>query len=170
MIRLERREGFTLIELMITVAIVGILAAIAVPKFSNLVNKSKEATTLGNLGILRSALTIYYTDTEGFFPSFPPPYSQPAGYGTLLEDVLVPKYLAVIPQAKPSQHRPSSRVLLVWNLSGTEEDETTDTGDGWKYDANPFEDIKPVGYKGKWGSLQVLCSHRDSKGNLWTSY
>ena len=62
-------KGFTLIELMIVVAIIGILAAIAIPKFADLVTKSKEAAVKGSLGSIRSALSIYYSDTEGIFPA-----------------------------------------------------------------------------------------------------
>ena len=59
------RGGFTLIELMIVVAIIGLLAAIALPKFANLVTKAREATIKGKLGSLRSALSLYYADTAG---------------------------------------------------------------------------------------------------------
>src|SRR5271169_5017097 len=64
----KTKRGFTLIELMIVVAIIGILAAIAIPKFSSLILKSNEANTKGNLGALRSALSIYYGDMEGWYP------------------------------------------------------------------------------------------------------
>src|SRR5436853_4127680 len=66
---IKTKRGFTLIELMIVVAIIGILAAIAIPKFSQLITKGNEANTKGNLGAIRSALSIYYGDTEGFYPS-----------------------------------------------------------------------------------------------------
>lgn len=61
-------KGFTLIELMMVVAIIGLLATIAIPKFSNLIRRSKEAGTLANLGSVRSALTLYYSNTEGAYP------------------------------------------------------------------------------------------------------
>ena len=54
---------------MIVVAIIGILAAIAIPKFADLIRKSQEGATKGSLGALRSALTIYYGDMEGVYPA-----------------------------------------------------------------------------------------------------
>src|ERR1035438_10431281 len=68
---LKTKQGFTLIELMIVVAIIGILAAIAIPQFANLVSKSQEGRTKANLGTIRSALSIYYGDTEGWYPTGP---------------------------------------------------------------------------------------------------
>ncbi len=67
MIRLKQK-GFTLIELMIVVAIIGILAAIAIPRFADMLEKSREGSTKGNLGSFKSAASIYYGDHEGIWP------------------------------------------------------------------------------------------------------
>ncbi len=64
-----KTKGFTLIELMIVVAIIGILAAIAIPKFAQMLEKSREGATKGNLGSFKSASSIYYGDQQGIWPS-----------------------------------------------------------------------------------------------------
>src|ERR1039457_2416782 len=68
--RLQKNpQGFTLIELMIVVAIIGILAAIAIPRFSQMLEKSREGQTKGNLNSIHSASTIYYGDQRGVWPT-----------------------------------------------------------------------------------------------------
>jgi len=69
MVRKNAKKGFTLIELMIVVAIIGILAAIAIPRFAQMLEKSREGATKGNLGSLKSAASIYYGDVQGVWPT-----------------------------------------------------------------------------------------------------
>ncbi|HXC63812.1 MAG TPA: prepilin-type N-terminal cleavage/methylation domain-containing protein, partial [bacterium] len=63
-----KEKGFTLVELMIVVSIIGILAAVAIPKFGNMLEKSREGATKGNLGAIRSAVSNYYADQQGWYP------------------------------------------------------------------------------------------------------
>ena len=137
-----KKSGFTLIELMIVVAIIGILAAIAIPKFADLIRKSNEGASKGNLGAIRSALSIYYGDMEGIYP------------GNMAGLTAGGKYLSTIPKAKaPNYHSDASTI---------EEDVVSSDASGWHYnningDANN-------------GTLVVNCSHTDTKGTIWTLY
>jgi len=65
---MRNQKGFTLVELVIVIVILGILAAIAVPKFVNLGGKAKEAAAEANIGALRAAATLYYAE-HGQFPA-----------------------------------------------------------------------------------------------------
>jgi len=64
----NKQKGFTLVELMIVVAIIGILAAVAIPKFAQMLEKSREGATKGNLGAIKSAVSNYYADQQGNYP------------------------------------------------------------------------------------------------------
>jgi prepilin-type N-terminal cleavage/methylation domain-containing protein len=56
----EKRKGFTLIELMIVVAIVGIMAAIAIPNFLNYMCKAKQTEAKTGLGTIASAEEAFW--------------------------------------------------------------------------------------------------------------
>jgi type IV pilus assembly protein PilA len=63
----QRDAGFTLIELLVVVAIIGILAAIAIPVFLNQRNSARDASVKSDLNTSAKAIETYYT-TEGVYP------------------------------------------------------------------------------------------------------
>jgi prepilin-type N-terminal cleavage/methylation domain-containing protein len=136
-------KGFTLIELMLVVAIIGILAALAIPKFADLIRKSNEGATRGNLGAVRSALSIYYGDMEGQYPDNP--------YALTINQ----KYLRAIPTAKaPPYHTDSNTVSLITS-------QTVDGG-GWGYNNSATSDAL--------GTIWTKCTHTDTKSKNWSEY
>lgn len=64
----QRQQGFTLIELMIAVAIVGVLAAIAIPAYQDYTIRAQVSEGLNLAATAKNAVSTYYTD-RGDFPS-----------------------------------------------------------------------------------------------------
>jgi prepilin-type N-terminal cleavage/methylation domain-containing protein len=61
--------GFSLVELVVALAVVGILAAVVIPSFAGLRTAVKQAATSADLGDDRSALVGFATDNNGVVPS-----------------------------------------------------------------------------------------------------
>jgi prepilin-type N-terminal cleavage/methylation domain-containing protein len=139
---MRKTRGFTLIELMVVIVILGILAAVIAPRIPQFVNKAKEGRTKGNLATLRSTLNIYYSDNDGWYPVTAP------------TDCLVPKYLKMIPDCETvaTGHAKSSAFTVA---------AVADTGQ-WGY--------VPTTTANNWGDIWVDCSHPDLNGNRWTGY
>src|SRR5512143_2698822 len=67
---MHNRKGFTLIELMIVVAIIGILAAIAIPNFLKYQAKSKQSEAKTNLKGIFTSETSYFGENNNYGGSF----------------------------------------------------------------------------------------------------
>ena len=64
--KMRREYGFTLIEMMIVVIIVGILAAAAVPMYTSYIRRAYTAEAKATLGAIRSAELVWYAEHKAF--------------------------------------------------------------------------------------------------------
>jgi type IV pilus assembly protein PilA len=64
--KIRNRKGFTLIELLIVVAIIGILAAIAIPQFSAYRQKGYNTAAVSDLKNGKTALEAYFADNQKY--------------------------------------------------------------------------------------------------------
>ncbi len=64
--RMRNRKGFTLIELLIVVAIIGILAAIAIPQFSAYRQKGYNSAATSDLKNAKTSLEAYFADNQKY--------------------------------------------------------------------------------------------------------
>ena len=146
--RRDKQNGFTLLELMIVVAIIGILAMIAIPRFAQMLEKAREGATKGNLSALRSAISIYYGDWEGKWP------------GTLdcNEWYAFSLYMDILPAVKvtaPESVTYSPEGDDIYYLERN--DEPTEEGYGWAYDSTT-------------GNVFVNSTALDTRQEPYTTY
>lgn len=66
--RARKQQGFTLVELLIVVIILGILAAVVIPQFNTAASESKEAALASNLATIRQAVEMYKVQHGDLFP------------------------------------------------------------------------------------------------------
>ena len=87
---IKTKQGFTLIELIIVIGIIGLLVGISVSFLGNARSRGIDAGKISVLSEVRSALNIYFNDTAGGNGAYP------AGNATALKTALVPKYISDI--------------------------------------------------------------------------
>lgn len=137
-------KGLTLIELMIVVALIGLLAAIGIPQYAETVRCSQEATTKGNLAALRGAVNLYYADHEGMYPT-----------DNLTS--LIPLYIQSIPLRYVPPYHPPDNDVSAGSMSVMET-----AHDAWFYANNPTESQY-------FGTVEVNCTHMDLHGDPWNT-
>jgi len=81
---MTRNQGFTLIELIIVMAIVALLASIAAPRYFNSLQKGKETALLQSLNVMRDAIDQYAAD-KGRYPES-------------LQDLATARYIRDVPE------------------------------------------------------------------------
>jgi general secretion pathway protein G len=97
---MQKERGFTLIELLIVIAIIGILAAIAIPNLLNAVQRGKQKRSMMDMKALATAVEAYHVD-HNYYPAAACQAGVFTDEGTAFDDNsftnLVPTYIGTAP-------------------------------------------------------------------------
>ena len=91
----KRQSGFTIVELLIVIVVIGILAAITIVAYSGIQSRATDSVNLSNSSAITNAISAYKVDNNG-----PPICSGGDGISCLLSSMnsaLVPTYLSQLP-------------------------------------------------------------------------
>jgi Tfp pilus assembly protein PilE len=127
---------------MIVAAIAGLLAAVAIPKYGDLLEKANLGATLGNLASLRSSTSIYYGNYMGYPLTIVPGF-QPKLDGALTGETLYVK------SHFPAAHPPFGNGVIISAVTGVS---PCAAGTGWFYnntDGTVFINSTETDIKGK---------------------
>lgn len=130
------RPGFTLVEILIVVVILGILAAIVIPQFSNATNMARTNTMLEHLRVIRSQIGMYYAQ-HGSYPKLANMWDAMTGK-TDIDGTIDPtgRYGPYFDHAPRHQFNNSSTIVAPGTGTST---------DGWEYDETTGQ-IHAVGF------------------------
>lgn len=133
------KGGFTLVELIIVIIILGILAALAIPQFTTSTDDAKTSTLKANLAVLRNALQLYYAQHNSVYPGATivtqlTQYTNAAGTVSATKDPAFPfgPYLTKFPDNPLSVSGAAVAGVTVGTDAGTLTADAAPTN-GWKY-------------------------------------
>lgn len=141
-----KARGFSTLQLLVIVAVIGYLLSIVGPRFGRSIQKTNEASTKNNLLTLRDGASVYYGEA-GAYPR-----------DDLAVLALNARYVSRIPTAKTPGHHPHSEAVH----AGASGAAAVDDGGGWAYVNNADS--------AEFGRIWVNCTHTDMKGLAWSSY
>jgi prepilin-type N-terminal cleavage/methylation domain-containing protein len=131
----KKRGGFTLLELMMTAAVIGVLAAIAIPLFTSYQLRSKSAEAKLNLGALRVLEEGFYSEYQTYRSANPEPATIPGSVAVVFDEIAS--------DFGPLGFVPEGRVYFSYGVA------VNDDGSGYTADAGA--DIDADGFIQYWG-------------------
>lgn len=144
--RLKGGRGMTLLELIIVTAIIGILAAVAIPKYNELMERANLGATLGNLASIRSAVGMYY----GTYLAFPDTIAD----GSKFNDIVGAGGLPAVKATVPKENSPAGKLV---ELAAEPEAVPSLMRSGWFFDPHR-------------GPVYVNSTAMSIKGESYTLY
>ena len=158
----KARRGFSLLELVIVVVIIGILAGIAIPRMSRGSAGAVDSALVGDLAVMRNAIDLFAAEHEGKLPTLAKIQSQLTQYtdSTITNDPVAARdtthtfgpYVRLVPKLPVGINKGKD------TFTGTAPP-GTDTAAGWYYDQST-------------GVIKANCpdTEVDSAGKLYNTY
>lgn len=149
----QKNQGFTLVELLVVVVIIGILALILLSKAPSMIDKTKEAKTKDALRDLKVQIKRYAAENSGVYPVALDNETGRRAQNdpSLVLSAFIPHYMNKMPKASlrgGARHTNETAVLIINTgdaLMGTAS--ITDAG-GWIYSSST-------------GEIRINCTHED---------
>ncbi len=154
------QAGFTWIEIALLIALLGAIAALAIPRIQVFYERTLEKATRYNIGLIKSAISIYYGDHEGIWPTTLDVNDRTPGFG-------FGNYLEVMPPVRathprdPGKSPAGSQVTYGAFTDAPSLAEPDQAGSGWRYDGPQ---------NGNTGRIWINSTCTDTEGISYTTY